>query len=40
VDYRFFPEPDLPPLAVSDEMVEALREALPELPQVRQRYHP
>ena len=31
-DYRYFPEPDLPPLAVSKDFVEAIRDALPELP--------
>ncbi len=31
-DYRYFPEPDLPPLVVEPEMVEAARKALPELP--------
>ncbi|MDP9469457.1 MAG: Asp-tRNA(Asn)/Glu-tRNA(Gln) amidotransferase subunit GatB [Chloroflexota bacterium] len=34
-DYRYFPEPDLPPLAVTDEMVEPLRTGLPELPLAR-----
>lgn len=32
-DYRYFPEPDLPPLHISREFVEELRVALPELPQ-------
>ena len=31
-DYRYFPEPDLPPLEVSPETVEELRASLPELP--------
>jgi aspartyl-tRNA(Asn)/glutamyl-tRNA(Gln) amidotransferase subunit B len=31
-DYRYFPEPDLPPLAISDGYVEELRARLPELP--------
>jgi aspartyl-tRNA(Asn)/glutamyl-tRNA(Gln) amidotransferase subunit B len=31
-DYRYFPEPDLPPLALSPERIAALRAALPELP--------
>lgn len=31
-DYRFFPEPDLPPLVVKDEVIQALESALPELP--------
>jgi aspartyl-tRNA(Asn)/glutamyl-tRNA(Gln) amidotransferase subunit B len=31
-DYRYFPEPDLPPLAISQEMVAELASRLPELP--------
>ena len=31
-DYRYFPEPDLPPLRVSRELVEELRAGLPEPP--------
>ncbi|MFC1911563.1 Asp-tRNA(Asn)/Glu-tRNA(Gln) amidotransferase subunit GatB [Chloroflexota bacterium] len=34
-DYRYFPEPDLPPLAVSREWVEAIKAGLPELPEAR-----
>jgi aspartyl-tRNA(Asn)/glutamyl-tRNA(Gln) amidotransferase subunit B len=34
-DYRYFPEPDLPPLVVSRELVEDLRARLPELPDAR-----
>ena len=30
-DYRYFPEPDLPPLVLSDEYIHNIREALPEL---------
>jgi aspartyl-tRNA(Asn)/glutamyl-tRNA(Gln) amidotransferase subunit B len=38
-DYRYFPEPDLVPLAPTDEMLAAARDALPELPaQRRKRY--
>ncbi|MEE9276953.1 MAG: Asp-tRNA(Asn)/Glu-tRNA(Gln) amidotransferase subunit GatB [Dehalococcoidia bacterium] len=31
-DYRYFPEPDLPPLQISREWVEEIRSTLPELP--------
>jgi aspartyl-tRNA(Asn)/glutamyl-tRNA(Gln) amidotransferase subunit B len=34
-DYRYFPEPDLPPLRVSAADVDALRARLPELPDAR-----
>ena len=34
-DYRYFPEPDLPPLIVSPEFLEAARKKLPELPEAR-----
>ncbi|GAA2362404.1 Asp-tRNA(Asn)/Glu-tRNA(Gln) amidotransferase subunit GatB [Streptomyces cuspidosporus] len=34
-DYRYFPEPDLVPVAPSREWVEKLRAGLPELPRVR-----
>ncbi len=34
-DYRYFPEPDLPPLVISREWVEAVRKNLPELPEAR-----
>ena len=34
-DYRYFPEPDLPPLALSREWVEGTRARLPELPDAR-----
>jgi aspartyl-tRNA(Asn)/glutamyl-tRNA(Gln) amidotransferase subunit B len=38
-DYRYFPEPDLPPLRVARAEVERLRAALPELPAAkRDRY--
>jgi aspartyl-tRNA(Asn)/glutamyl-tRNA(Gln) amidotransferase subunit B len=38
-DYRYFPEPDLVPLAPSEEMLREAREALPELPAARiERY--
>ncbi|HUA34699.1 MAG TPA: Asp-tRNA(Asn)/Glu-tRNA(Gln) amidotransferase subunit GatB [Candidatus Binataceae bacterium] len=31
-DYRYFPEPDLPPLVVAPDLVEAIRTEMPELP--------
>jgi aspartyl-tRNA(Asn)/glutamyl-tRNA(Gln) amidotransferase subunit B len=34
-DYRYFPEPDLVPLAPTEEMLERARDALPELPAAR-----
>jgi aspartyl-tRNA(Asn)/glutamyl-tRNA(Gln) amidotransferase subunit B len=34
-DYRYFPEPDLPPLAVDGAWIERVRAALPELPAAR-----
>jgi len=34
-DYRYFPEPDLPPLAFSRQWVEELSSRLPELPEAR-----
>ncbi|HET9677715.1 MAG TPA: Asp-tRNA(Asn)/Glu-tRNA(Gln) amidotransferase subunit GatB [Solirubrobacterales bacterium] len=38
-DYRYFPEPDLVPLAPTEEMLQEAREALPELPAARiERY--
>ena len=35
-DYRYFPEPDLPPLRISRAWVDEIRAALPELPQARE----
>lgn len=34
-DYRYFPDPDLPPLVLTDAFIERQRQALPELPRVR-----
>ncbi len=34
-DYRYFPDPDLLPVVISDEQIERWREALPELPDHR-----
>jgi aspartyl-tRNA(Asn)/glutamyl-tRNA(Gln) amidotransferase subunit B len=38
-DYRYFPDPDLLPLILTEEFIEAIRKTLPELPdQKKQRY--
>ena len=38
-DYRYFPDPDLLPVIIRDEQIEAIRQNLPELPQQkRQRF--
>jgi len=38
-DYRYFPEPDLPPLRISQQEVDAIKAGMPELPgQLRQRF--
>ncbi|MBK7863107.1 MAG: Asp-tRNA(Asn)/Glu-tRNA(Gln) amidotransferase subunit GatB [Archangiaceae bacterium] len=38
-DYRYFPDPDLPPVVVSPSLLERVRSALPELPAAkRERY--
>ncbi|MBL8077718.1 MAG: Asp-tRNA(Asn)/Glu-tRNA(Gln) amidotransferase subunit GatB [Anaerolineales bacterium] len=34
-DYRYFPEPDLPPLQLSDSWIESIRAQLPELPEAK-----
>lgn len=36
-DYRYFPDPDLPPLVVSDQLLNETRGALPELPMAKVR---
>lgn len=38
-DYRYFPEPDLPPLRMTQQQVDAIRDGMPELPgQLRHRF--
>jgi aspartyl-tRNA(Asn)/glutamyl-tRNA(Gln) amidotransferase subunit B len=34
-DYRYFPDPDLPPLAIAADWIERIRAAMPELPRHR-----
>ena len=36
-DYRYFPDPDLLPLVLTDEMVESTRATLPELPEAKRK---
>jgi len=36
-DYRYFPEPDLLPVVIDDELIEQIRAELPELPDARQQ---
>ncbi len=36
-DYRYFPEPDLPPLVVDTRWQESIRKTLPELPEARRK---
>lgn len=35
MDYRYFPDPDLPPLVLTQEFVDAIRASLPELPDAK-----
>ncbi len=34
-DYRYFPDPDLPPLRLKPELIEEIRKTLPELPEAK-----
>ena len=35
MDYRYFPDPDLPPLVISQSLVDEIKKTLPELPNAR-----
>ena len=39
-DYRYFPDPDLLPVVITDDFVAAIRATLPELPDARQHRFP
>ncbi len=36
-DYRYFPDPDLPPVVIDNDYIEAVRKQLPELPEQKQQ---
>ena len=36
-DYRYFPDPDLVPIHLTEEWVNSMREKMPELPQEKRR---
>jgi aspartyl-tRNA(Asn)/glutamyl-tRNA(Gln) amidotransferase subunit B len=36
-DYRYFPDPDLPPLVVTTDLIDEIRHSLPELPEAKKR---
>lgn len=36
-DYRYFPEPDLPGVNLSEEYISTIRDSLPELPETKRR---
>jgi len=36
-DYRYFPEPDLPAVIISQEYVDDIINSLPELPEIKRR---
>ena len=36
-DYRYFPDPDLPPLIITEEKIEKLKQSMPELPDEKKK---
>lgn len=37
LDYRYFPDPDLVPLYITEEMIQKIRETMPELPEAKKK---
>jgi aspartyl-tRNA(Asn)/glutamyl-tRNA(Gln) amidotransferase subunit B len=38
-DYRYFPDPDLPPLVIDDAWIQRVKEAMPVLPEAKRRHY-
>lgn len=36
-DYRYFPDPDLPPIELTDEEIKSIKDSIPELPDARKQ---
>ncbi|HJE96579.1 MAG TPA: Asp-tRNA(Asn)/Glu-tRNA(Gln) amidotransferase subunit GatB [Ligilactobacillus acidipiscis] len=36
-DYRYFPEPDLPPIHISDDWIKEIKDSIPEMPEDRRK---
>ncbi|KRN84600.1 Asp-tRNA(Asn)/Glu-tRNA(Gln) amidotransferase subunit GatB [Ligilactobacillus acidipiscis] len=36
-DYRYFPEPDLPPIHISDDWIKKIKDSIPEMPEDRRK---
>ena len=36
-DYKYFPDPDIPPVVLSEEQIEAVRASMPELPEAKKK---
>ncbi len=38
-DYRYFPDPDLPPLVIEEKWIEQIRSEMPELPEAKRQFY-